>query len=159
METSGACPWSRLNRLLKHCDLVLYDLKLIDDADHRRWTGASNRQTLHNAARLRGRVPASPMRAPASRRTRRGPSHHDVQVRVPLIPNITDTDGNVRAIFAFMADVGLRSVAFLPYNPATAAKYEWFDLPCEVQGEVESASRLTELVALAKHAGLEAAVV
>jgi pyruvate formate lyase activating enzyme len=141
METSGACPWSRLNRLLKHCDLVLYDLKLIDDAQHRRWTGASNRQILENAAKLRG---GSPRR---------------IQVRVPLIPDITDTDENVSSILAFMKDVGLSSVAFLPYNPATAAKYEWFDLPCEVQGEVESASRLTELVGLAKHAGLEASVV
>jgi pyruvate formate lyase activating enzyme len=138
IETSGACPWSRLSRLLEHCDLVLYDLKLIDDAEHRRWTGASNRQTLQNAARLAGR---------------------HVQVRVPLVPTITDTDGNLRAIFAFMADVGLRSLALLPYNPATAAKYEWFGLACQVEGDRQSASRLADVVALARRAGLEAVIV
>jgi len=138
IETSGACAWSSLGRLLAHTDLVLYDLKLIDDAEHRRWTGASNRQVLENAARLRG---------------------SNVQVRVPLIPNITDTDDNLRAIFGFMKDVGLRSLAFLPYNPAAAAKYEWFDLPYQVEGDVQDTSRLAHLVDLARQAGLKAAIV
>jgi len=138
LETSGACEWSVLSRLLAHSDLLLYDLKLIDDAEHRRWTGASNYQVLENAARLRD---------------------HNVQVRVPLIPDITDTDDNIRAILDFMKDTGLSSLAFLPYNSATPAKYEWFDLSCEVEGDVQDACRLADLVDLAHQAGLETAIV
>jgi len=138
IETSGACTWSALSRLLDHCDLVLYDLKIMDDARHRRWTGASNSQVLENAARLHG---------------------HNVQVRVPLIPNITDTEDNVRDVVAFMRNVGLSSLAFLPSNPAAAAKYEWFDLRYELEGNGADPSRLALLVDLAQQAGLEVSTV
>jgi pyruvate formate lyase activating enzyme len=137
IETNGASPWERLQRLLPHSDLVLYDLKLIDDAQHRRWTGASNRLVLDNAARLKGR---------------------NVQVRVPLIPGITDTDENLRGIFSFMRSAGLSSVGLLPFNPSTAAKYEWLCLPCEVEGEPQSPQRLQHMLDLASEVGLEAAV-
>ncbi len=137
IETNGACAWEELEKLLPHCDLVLYDIKLIDDAEHQRWTGASNRMILDNAAKLSGRA---------------------VQVRVPLIPGITDTDERLSAIFAFMDRVGLKSVAFLPYNAAAAAKYEWFDLPFEIEGEPQDEERLRAIVSMAREAGLEACI-
>ncbi|MCX7014207.1 MAG: glycyl-radical enzyme activating protein, partial [Candidatus Sumerlaeota bacterium] len=52
LETCGACAWPRLETLLRHTDLLLYDLKLMDDEQHRRWTGASNAPILENARRL-----------------------------------------------------------------------------------------------------------
>jgi pyruvate formate lyase activating enzyme len=140
IETCGACSWDRLEQLLAHTDLVLYDLKLIDDRAHRRWTGASNRPILRNAARL--------AKADAPR----------VQVRVPLIPEITDTEENLRGIFAFMRDVGLSSVALLPYNPSASAKYEWLGLPYEIQGEPQSPERLASFVATAQQMGIEATI-
>jgi len=129
IETCGACAWETLERLVKHSDLVLYDLKLMDDAEHRRWTGASNRQILDNARRLAGA---------------------NVEVRVPLIPGITDTDENVRAIAAFAVDVGLRRVALLPYNASAGAKYEWLGLPYEIEGEPQDDARLDELLDLVR---------
>lgn len=138
IETCGACAWEPLERLVAHSDLVLYDLKLIDDAEHRRWTGASNRQILRNAARLRG---------------------HNVEVRVPLIPRVTDGEENLGGIFAFLRDVGLHRLALLPFNPSTAAKYDWLGLRCEVEGEPQTEGRLAELADRATRAGLEAAIV
>jgi pyruvate formate lyase activating enzyme len=135
IETCGACPWEDLERLLAHTDLVLYDLKLIDDEAHRRWTGVSNRQILDNAARLAGR---------------------NVQIRAPLIPGITDTDDNVGAILRFMREVGLARLAFLPFNPSSAAKSEWLGLPYDIHGEPQTPGRLAELANLARQAGLEA---
>lgn len=137
IETSGACAWSVLERLLAHTDLILYDLKLMDDAAHRRWVGASNRQILENAARLTGR---------------------SVQVRVPMIPKITDTDENLRAILRFMADAGLRSVALLPYNEAAGAKYEWLGQEYRVQGARQSPAFLHEVVEMAQRMGIAAVI-
>ena len=135
IETCGACRWERLAQLLPYTDLVLYDIKLIDDAMHRLWTGASNRVILDNAARLAATgVP--------------------VQVRVPLIPGITDTEENLGGIFAFMQRVGLMSVALLPYNASAAAKYEWLDLPHEIAGEPQDAGRLSFLQEIASSMGL-----
>lgn len=127
IETCGACDWPTLERLADCADLVLYDLKLIDEAAHRRWTGVSNRLILDNARRLAGR---------------------NVQVRVPLIPGITDTEQNLRAIAAFMADAGLERVALLPYNASAGAKYEWLGLPYGIEAEPQDADRLAAMVEL-----------
>ena len=134
IETSGACPWPRLEPLVAAADLVLYDLKLIDDGEHRRWTGISNRVILDNARRL-----------PPGR----------TQVRIPLIPDITDTHENLAGIFAFMRESGLARVALLPYNPSTRAKYEWMGLHCEIEAETQETARLEELAALARDVGLQ----
>ena len=135
IETCGACPWETLAQLLEHTDLVLYDLKLMDDDQHRRWTGASNRQMLDNAARLTGRV---------------------VEVRVPLIPDITDTDENLQAIFAFMARVGLKRCALLPFNTSASAKYEWLGLSLAVGGDRQTEDRLEAILNMAHAAGVAA---
>ncbi|HUT35596.1 MAG TPA: glycyl-radical enzyme activating protein [Planctomycetota bacterium] len=133
IETCGACPWEALERLAARSDLVLYDLKLMDDAEHRRWTGAPNRRILHNAKRLAGR---------------------NVIVRIPLIPGITDTEVNLSSLYAFLGDSGLRCVEFLPFNPASAAKYEWLGLRFEVAREPQDAARLEAIAQRARKAGL-----
>ncbi len=137
METCGACSWETLARLLADTDLLLYDLKRIDDEEHRRWTGASNHQILDNAARVAGR---------------------EVQVRIPLIPGITDTEENLRGIFSFMREVGLTSAALLPYNPSAGAKYEWLDLPFEIEEKAEKSERVARLLDMARGAGIDAII-
>jgi pyruvate formate lyase activating enzyme len=137
IETCGACEWARLEKVLPHTDLLLYDLKLMDDAAHRRWTGASNAQVLANARRLNG---------------------HKVQMRVPLIPEITDTQENLRAVFAFMREVGLKDVALLPYNASASAKYEWLGLPYKLNVPAQDAQHLASMATLAQQYGLTAAI-
>lgn len=137
IETCGVCSWSTLERLLAHTDLVLYDLKLMDDAAHRRWVGASNQRILDNAARLAG---------------------YNVQVRVPLIPGITDREENLRAIYGFMRDVGLSSVALLSYNEAAGAKYEWLGLSYTLQGARQSSEALASMIEMARRMGIEATI-
>ena len=136
LDTCGYVTWERLVQIPEYTDLVLYDLKLMNEEEHRRWTGASNRQILHNAQRLSG---------------------HNVQIRVPLIPGITDTESNLQEIFDFMRNAGLSSVALLPYNPSASAKYEWLGLTYNIQGEPQSIERLAGFLDMARKAGLEAA--
>jgi pyruvate formate lyase activating enzyme len=135
IETCGATTWERLALVADLADLILYDLKLMDEAAHRQYTGVSNRAILENAARLAGR---------------------NVQVRVPLIPGVTDTVDNIRATYAFMRRVGLERVALLPYNAAAGAKYEWLDRDYALEGLPQSAETLAALVALAGEYGVEA---
>ncbi len=137
IETNGFCGWETLAQLLPVCDLILYDLKLMDEDEHLRWTGVSNHAILENARKLAGR---------------------NVQIRVPLIPGITDTDANLCAIFAFMKGAGLSSVSLLPYNPSAAAKYEWLDLSFPIMAEPQSPSRLQTILAMAQEAGLRAEI-
>ena len=138
IETCGAAAWSRLEKLLKHTDLVLYDLKLIDEGEHQRWTGGTNRQVLANARRLSGT---------------------NTEIRVPLVPGITDLEKNLRGIFRFVRAAGLSRVALLPYNPSAAAKYEWLDQPYEIEGEAQEEEHLAGFVGWAREAGLKVTVV
>ncbi|MBM4456912.1 MAG: glycyl-radical enzyme activating protein [Chloroflexi bacterium] len=135
IETCGACSWSNLARLLAHADLVLYDLKLYDEREHRRWTGAGSRRILANARRLADR---------------------NVQVRIPLIPDVTDTEANLAALFGFMQEAGLRRVALLPYNPSAAAKYQWLGRNYGLDGQPQGDGRLDALLQMAGRMGLAA---
>ena len=136
IETCGAASWSRVKRLADRSDLILYDLKLIDEELHRQWTGAGNRQILDNARRL-------------------AEGGYTVQIRVPLIPGVTDTAENLGRLFAFMCEVGLKRVALLPYNPSAGAKYEWLGRPYEIEAEPQDGECLAGMVAQAQAAGLE----
>jgi pyruvate formate lyase activating enzyme len=137
IETCGYCEWPVLESLLACTDLVLYDLKILDDTEHRKWTGRSNHRILANARRLAGR---------------------NVQVRVPLIPGITDTQENLADLFAFLRETGLPRVCLLPYNPSAGAKYEWLGQTCEIHAEPQPPSRIEAMLTLARQMGLDAAV-
>jgi pyruvate formate lyase activating enzyme len=140
IETCGASRWEPLEQVAAHADLVLYDLKLIDPGQHRRWTGVGNQRILRNIDRLAGGA---------------GPR---VQVRVPLIPRITDTEENLRAIFTHVRGIGLSSVTLLPFNPSAGAKYEWLGMSCAVEGNTQSDEMLERFAEMARRAGLEAVV-
>lgn len=101
IETSGYADFADFSRVVSLCDLVMMDLKLMEDEAHRRYTGVSNRRILENAAWLR----------------ESGIAH---VFRTPLIPGITDTEENLRAISDF---IGEDRIELLPYNRLAAAKY------------------------------------
>lgn len=137
IETCGAAPWGTLARLVERADLVLYDVKLIDDREHKRWTRASNAPVLASARKLAGRA---------------------VVVRVPLIPGVTDTDENLSGIFAFMKDAGLKEACVLPYNPSSGAKYEWLAMSYDMTGAPQSAVRLAEIAQMGADRGVSVSV-
>jgi pyruvate formate lyase activating enzyme len=87
------------------CNLVLFDLKLMDAEAHRRWTGQDNASILRNLDVL----------------ARLG---KPFVIRVPLVPGVTDTDENLRAIAAHVSALPARPrVELLPYNRAAGGKY------------------------------------
>lgn len=139
IETSGRCAWGNLEAVAVHADLVMYDIKLADEGAHRRWTGASNGDILENARRLAG-------------------TGAKVEVRIPLVPGITDTPENLSGICRFMREAGLNQATLLPYNASTAAKYEWLGLECSIQAPPQSATQLASFLALVSRAGVSARI-
>ncbi len=105
LDTSGYAEAAEFERVAAKCDLVYYDLKLIDPAAHRQYTGRDNGPILENLARLCGL----------------GVSF---VIRVPLIPGVTDTEANLDAIARKVRGLrGLMRVDLLPYNRAAGGKY------------------------------------
>ena len=101
IETSGYASENDFMRVISLCDFVIMDLKLMDDAEHKKYTGVSNLQILSNARLL----------------MESGIPH---LFRTPLIPGITDTKENLSRISAF---IGGDRIELLPYNELAPAKY------------------------------------
>jgi pyruvate formate lyase activating enzyme len=137
LESCGCVPWAALTRLVPHVDLYLYDLKIMDPERHRQLTGHSNRLALANLERL----------------AELGKS---IQVRVPLIPDCTDDEDNLEAICRFASGLGIQRIAFLPYNPTTAAKYGWLEREggAATHSSRQSPERLDQIRELGESFGL-----
>ena len=111
VDTTGYASYHHLEQLMPVTDLFLYDIKLLDDALHEKYTGVSNRLILDNLKKLD--------QAGAS-----------ILVRVPLIPGITDTEANLKAIARFLLEnTSLREIELLPYNNMGEHKYERLKMP------------------------------
>jgi pyruvate formate lyase activating enzyme len=105
LGTSGFAPAEDFRRVVRRCDLVLFDLKLMDPEAHRRWTGVDNRLILDNLARL------ADLGLP-------------YLIRTPLAPGATDTEANLRAIARHARQLpGRPRVELLPYNRVAGGKY------------------------------------
>jgi len=124
VETAMACAWGRAEPLLAAVDMVLLDVKLADEAAHRRWTGASNRQVLANARRL-GTLPLR------------------VIVRTPVVPGVNDAPAAVAAIAAVAAELpNCDYYELLPYHRLGTGKYESLGMVCPM-GDLQPPSEET----------------
>lgn len=105
LGTSGYAPEADFRLVADRCDLVLFDLKLMDPDAHLRWTGVDNGLILRNLAVLAG------MAKPFC-------------IRVPLVPGVTDTEANLAAIARHVRALPKPPrVELLPYNRAAGGKY------------------------------------
>jgi len=52
LDTSGFAKWEIFENVLEYVDVVLLDIKSLDDEKHIKWTGVSNKIILDNAAKL-----------------------------------------------------------------------------------------------------------
>jgi pyruvate formate lyase activating enzyme len=105
LDTSGFSPPAILERLLPRLQLVLFDLKIMDDDQHRQYTGVSNRPILDNLNRV------------AASRT-------PLRIRVPLVPGITDAVENLDHIARFAAALDrVQGIDLLPFHRIGEAKY------------------------------------
>ena len=141
IETNGAAPWDVLQPMAELCDLILYDVKHMDSAEHERMTGVPNEQILDN------------LRALAA-------NGAPVEAWMPLIPERNDTDENLKATIAFVRSLGLRRIGFHPFEVFGREKYDALGRPYWLGHlETQSEQRLSEILALATAGGLEGWIV
>lgn len=104
VQTCGYCSMSVFEKVLDNCDYMLFDIKLVDDALHKRYTGVSNSMILQNFHTLVS-------------------SGKDFVIRTPLIPTVTDTEKNIEEIACLLEQNGIHYIELLPYNKMTGSKY------------------------------------
>jgi len=111
LDTSGYSSEAQFRLVAAKCQMVFFDVKLIDAEAHRRFTGADNAPILANLRRL-------------------GEMEVPFVVRVPLVPGVTDTRTNLSAIADAVHRLpGLVRVDLLRYNRAAGGKYASFGMP------------------------------
>ncbi len=106
LDTTGFGRTEDLLAAARLADLVLYDIKAIDDAQHRRLTGVSNRIILENLRRL-------------------DRDHRNIWLRLPVVPGFNDDRRNLQETADFIT--GLRNVTlvnFLPFHRTGLDKFE-----------------------------------
>ncbi len=138
VDTCGFACTEVLLDIAAMSDLVLYDLKLMDDARHRQYTGVSNAPILANLRAL-ARV------------------HRNLWLRVPVIPGINDREEDLRAAAEFAAELpGVRQVNLLPYHKLGLFKSRRLSQSYPLESvEPPSAERMDRAAAIFRQRGLK----
>lgn len=110
LDTSAGCfdpsDTSKTDKVLENTDLVMLDIKHIDDARHRQLTGHSNERVLAFAKFISG-------------------NGVDIWIRHVLVPTVTNNDVYLRQLGRFIADLKtLKALDVLPYHTMAKEKYE-----------------------------------
>lgn len=100
-------------------DLYLFDIKLINDELHKKYTGVSNSRILENLKFI-------------------SESGKRIFIRIPLVPGITDTDDNISGIREFLRSIKFEQVNLLSYHGLAKNKYIKLGLEssgCDIKGQ------------------------
>ena len=138
VDTTGYAASELLLQVAQKTDLFLYDLKLMDDARHRDFTGVSNERILNNL-KLLAQMGAR------------------IQVRVPIIPGINSDFENIDRTAEFVSDLtGVEQIAILPFHNSARGKYGRLGMDCiSSQIECPSKEHLKIIAARLEKSGLQ----
>lgn len=110
LDTSGYAHWEVFEKIYDRVDLFLFDVKLASEEEHVKYTGVSNRIIFENLSALQE-------------------SSKDVIVRIPLIPQITDTEANLKGIAGKLSKLNnIQGIDLLPYNKMGEEKFRRFSM-------------------------------
>ena len=97
VETTSFPDYSIIEKCLPYIDIYMTDIKQLDDAKHRAFTGQSNKTILSNIAKV--------VRSGAN-----------VIIRTPVIPTVNATKEDILAIATFARTIGAKEMHLLPYH-------------------------------------------
>ena len=150
VDTCGMCSQAALDQICAAADLVLFDVKEIDEDKHRRFTGRSNKRILSNLVRISGKIGSAG-----------GPSR--LWVRTPLVPGATATEENVAGIGRFLASRLSGTVErweLCAFNNLARDKYRRLGRCWEFEdAELLTTGELERLSDVARRSGVDPAIV
>jgi pyruvate formate lyase activating enzyme len=110
LDTTGYAPHEIVESVLPYTDLFLYDLKHMDNEQHRIVTGVPNDLILENAQLIAN-------------------AGGKMQVRIPIIPDFNDSEDSIRETGEFCKSLhnAVEVVQLLPYHNLGVMKYQRLD--------------------------------
>jgi pyruvate formate lyase activating enzyme len=126
VDTSGYAKLDTFSKISKYTDLFLYDIKMIDNESHIKYTGVSNTHILKNLMWITTQ------------------SDSEVIIRIPIIPGVNDTKKHITDIGEFISSLPVKKVDILLYHKAGISKGIYLIPPVHpFQCETISADTLT----------------
>ena len=117
IESAFNVPWSHVEKVLPHVDLVYHDIKLTDPERHRKWTGVDNKRIRENLERAYEAFPDTKF-----------------ITRTPIIPGVNDDEDHVRATLEFIKPhKNVVDYELLPYMRFGESKYGFLGKVYEMQ--------------------------
>lgn len=103
VETCGLFSMADFEKkILPFVDTLYFDLKVMDAKEHKRLCGVENAVIKKNFLRLM---------------ELKKDGGFNLLARTPLVPNMTATDENLKAVAAFLKDAGGSEIHLMAYNP------------------------------------------
>lgn len=120
LDTSGItftdAAKEKIDAVLENCDLVMLDIKHIDDEEHKKLCGLSNTNSLNFAKYL----------------SKKGIK---TWIRHVLVPNITDDDTYLKQLKSFIDELTtVEKVEVLPYHTMGEIKYQKMGIAYPLKG-------------------------
>jgi len=117
IETTGLGTEEALNEVFPYIDLVLLDIKAMDTAVHKTYTGISNELLFENAEKI-------------SQLTK-------VSIRIPTIPGVNDSVIAFEQLCRFVKTLhDVDTIHILPYHSFGENKYELLGMPYQMQDDI-----------------------
>lgn len=107
IETCGYADYEILKGCAKNLDMILFDIKSLNDEKHKKFTGASNKLILENFNKLCIDFP-----------------NLKKIVRTPVIPTFNDNVEDIKEIVEFLKDKPNVNYELLPYHKFGEGKYK-----------------------------------
>ncbi len=108
IDTTGYASEKTIKKITEVIDVFLYDIKLIDNELHKKYTGAPVTGIIRNLKCL-------------------DQNKKNVVLRFPVIPGITNTEKNLSEIKSFIKSLkNINQIDILPYHNISNGKYERF---------------------------------
>ena len=129
IETCGYCETDKILDIVSLSDEVYFDIKLLDERKHIKYTGRSNKQILKNLEQIKHKS--------------------KVTIRVPLIKNINMSDKFINDIITLANELKIKKVELLPYHMLGVGKYAQLgrEYPCGA-GETPSENEINNCIEL-----------
>jgi len=128
VDTCGCAAWEKLEKISEKVDLFLYDLKLMNNERHKKYTGTENVIILENLKRLSAKGA-------------------NIFVRMPIISGINADDEHIDEAVKFLSNINVIQVNLLPYHKMGMDKYRRLKMGYKLSGmEKPSEERMSKIV-------------
>ena len=128
LDTCGYADKDDLINLASHADLVLYDLKGHDDAQHIANTGVAATPILNNLEEL-------------------SQTHRYIWIRLPIVPGRTDFISEMELLASrFCKLKSIKRVVLLPYHPMGEAKLKKLGAQPRMEGATSSSPQALNVI-------------